>query len=477
MILQDFSGSKILCIGDIILDSYIKGSVNRISPEAPIPVFKLQSESFVLGGAANVARNVVSGGGKCHLISVVGRDKESDILRGIIKKTNNLSVDLVLDKRITTIKKRYFSGQQQLLRVDNEVDSSVSKNCEQKIFKLFEKKVKETDVIILSDYNKGLLTKNLVKKIIFLANKLNKITIVDPKKKSFDFYSGARILTPNLNELLEATNSSIENLKVEDELIKSLSLGLIKKYNFSSIITTRSSNGMTIVSKNGKFNNLSSKALEVYDVSGAGDTVVAYLSLALSKNINLIESAKIANEAAGISVGKLGTACVYKEEVFGPRSSEKKIVSLKDAKSKLGKLRLHNKIGFTNGCFDLIHSGHVGYLKKSKSLCDFLILGLNSDKSIKKLKGNDRPIFNLDERLKLLSNFDFIDLIVVFEDLTPIKLIKTLKPNIIFKGKDYKLQEVVGYNEIQNWNGKVILVDYEKGKSTSNFIQRIKNGT
>ncbi len=477
MVLSNFSNLNILCIGDIILDSYIHGNVNRISPEAPIPVFKYESERFVLGGAGNVARNVVSGGGSCNLISVVGNDEEFKILSRLVQKTKNLKASLILENRKTTLKQRYISGQQQILRVDNETDKAISKSCESKVFNIFKKYIKKSDIVILSDYDKGILTDSLIKKLILFSKKCKKTTIVDPKKKSFDVYAGADVLTPNLNELLKAGNINLKKSSLEEKTIKKLSEEFIKKYNFSSVITTRSSNGMTIVSKAEKTYNLSSKALEVYDVSGAGDTVIAYLSLSLASGMSLVDSAKIANRAAGISVGKLGTTCVFNEEVFENELFEKKIVSQKEAKLFLDKLKPSKKIGFTNGCFDLIHSGHINYLKKSKKYCDILILGLNSDKSVESLKGKNRPILDLDERLKVLSNFEFIDLIIVFNELTPLKLIKDLKPNFLFKGKDYKKKEVVGSKEIQNWNGKTILINYEKEKSTSNIIKRIKNET
>ena len=477
MVLRNFSDLNILCIGDIILDSYIHGKVNRISPEAPIPIFKYESERFVLGGAGNVARNVVSGGGLCTLISVVGDDKEQKVLKKLIRETKNLKAELIFSDRKTSLKQRYISGQQQILRVDNESTKDIGQNCEKRVMEVFKKHIKRTDLVILSDYDKGVLTQRLLKKIILLSKKCNKTTIVDPKKRSFSVYSGSDIITPNLNELLKENNSNLFKHTSEEGLIRKISEELIKQYKFSSIITTRSSNGMTIVSRNNKSHNLSSKALEVYDVSGAGDTVVAYLSLSLASGMNIEESAKIANRAAGISVGKLGTACVFKDEVFENELFEKKIVSTNEAFFLLKKLSSTKKIGFTNGCFDLIHSGHISYLKKSKKYCDILILAINGDESVKKLKGKSRPSLSLDERIKILSSLEFIDLIITFDEPTPLKLIRKLKPDILFKGKDYKIEDVVGSKEILKWGGKTILINYEKNKSTTDIIKRIRNET
>ena len=475
---KEFRNTKILCVGDIILDSYVFGKVGRISPEAPIPILKSLDERFVLGGAGNVARNICAGGGCCHLLSLVGKDQYALTLKELVKKENRLTSDLIIDPtKSTTKKKRYISGQQQILRVDEEDTSDISEKIEVKVLQKFKTLISKYDLLVLSDYNKGLLKESLIQKMIVLANKKRKKIIVDPKKNSFGVYKGATILTPNYNELISASLIKKIKDKSDDFIIERITRSLIRDFKFESIITTRSSKGMSISSKNSGVINLPSNALEVFDVSGAGDTAVAYLSLVLATGSNLIEAANVANKAAGIAVGKFGTASVNASEVFNNNLENKKLMTLEQAKIKIKSLRKKTKIGFTNGCFDLIHSGHVSYLIESKKKCDFLVLALNSDDSIRKIKGNSRPIVNETERIFILSNFPFIDMIILFNERTPLRLIKSLRPLIIFKGNDYSVKDVVGNNEVKKWGGSVKLINYEVGKSTTKIIERIKNGS
>ena len=270
-------------------------------------------------------------------------------------------------------------------------------------------------------------------------------------------------------------NNIQEEIFNTDKMVENLSKQMIRKYSFSNIITTRSSKGMTIISKGRQVINLSSEAKEVFDVSGAGDTVVAYLAVELARGKKIIEAAKIANTAAGIAVGKFGTASVKRNELK-KKEPAGKILSLAEALNHLKEIG-DKKVGFTNGCFDLFHKGHLEFLRKARLGCDFLVLGLNSDSSIKKLKGPYRPIMSQDERAIILANLPFIDLIIIFDDKTPINLIKSIKPMILFKGKDYKLNEVIGADEVIKFGGEIVLLDLIKGKSTTSLIKRIKNGS
>ena len=472
------NNGKVLCVGDLILDHYVHGNIDRISPEAPIPVLKADDRNYnIVGGCGNVARNICSANSKCHLISIVGNDNDGLKIREIIKEIKNLTFNLIIDKnRCTTKKTRYVCENQQILRVDNEIESPISKVLETKIIKLLKNKINDYDVIVLSDYNKGVLTDTLIKKIIKIAQHFKKILIVDPKKKDFSVYAGATFITPNFKELKSCINTfNINSKNNDDNLVIKLSKQIINKFKFKAVITTRSSDGISVVTDVGSFFHLPSEAKEVFDVSGAGDTVLAYLSTSISKGKSLESSVKISNIAAGLAVGKFGTSVVSIGEVDNIKQIKNiKVVTNQNLSKALKDYDSNKIIGFTNGCFDLLHTGHISYLKSAKQKCDILILGLNSDESIRKLKGKNRPIVELKDRVEILSSFPFIDKIVIFDEVTPIKLIKRIKPNIIFKGKDYKKQDVVGFRESKKWQGRVILIDFIKNKSTTNLIERIK---
>ena len=469
---------KILCIGDLILDHYVHGDIDRISPEAPIPILKANDKNYnILGGCGNVARNICSANNKCHLISIVGKDDDGLRLKEIIRRIKNLTSNLIVDPvRCTTKKTRYVCENQQILRVDREMENPISTAIELKIIKLLKKRINDCNVIVLSDYNKGVLTNNLIKRIIKIAKDYKKILIVDPKKKDFSVYAGATFITPNLKELKAATNTlGISTKSNENGLVLKLSKKIINKFDFKAVITTRSSNGISVVTDVGSFFHLPSEAKEVFDVSGAGDTVLAYLSSSISKGESLESSIKISNVAAGLAVAKFGTSVVSIDEIENTKQiKNNKVVTHQDISKILRDYDGEKIIGFTNGCFDLLHTGHISYLKSAKQKCDLLILGLNSDESIKKLKGKNRPIVEQKDRVEILSSFPFVDKIVVFEEATPIKLIKKIKPNVIFKGKDYKKEDVVGFYESKKWQGKVILIDFVENKSTTNLIERIK---
>ena len=467
------SVGKVLCVGDIILDCYSDGRVERISPEAPIPILKLSKyNKKVLGGSGNVARNICAAETKCHLISVVGDDIESKTIISLCKKEKHLSFDLIVDKgRCTTKKHRFVSGNQQILRVDNEDVNSVNENIERKIIEKFTKNIKNSNVVVISDYQKGLLTKKLIAKLIKICNKKGKVIIVDPKNINLGYYKNSTIITPNQKELLGKNENN-----VNDQIIEKVSKKLIREHGFESVITTRGSDGISVVRKNGRNFHIPSKAKEVFDVSGAGDTVVSYIASGIARNEDFNESIELANEAAGIAVGKFGTAVVNRTEMTKTKKIDHKVLSIDYLVNELRSLGSH-KIGFTNGCFDLIHQGHIDYLKKAKEKCDFLIVGLNSDNSVRKLKGKSRPIINHYERSCILSSFEFIDRIVIFDEITPLNIIKKIKPNFIFKGDDYKINQVIGNNEIKKWSGSVILIKCTKNKSSSKIIERIKNGT
>ena len=468
--LDNFKGKRILVIGDVMLDRYIIGEVTRISPEAPVPVIKVSKELHVPGGASNTASNVSSLGGKAYLAGIIGDDNAGKILTDLLKKKNIETNGLVIDKERPTIQKTRVVGQpQQIVRIDYEEDEKVSPEIEEKLIDYIRTILNEIDVVVISDYAKGVVTKNLASNIITLCNESKKPIIVDPKPSNLELFKGATLVTPNQKEasLMTGMENKLENVVVMGEKIKDI-------LN-SNVLITKGEYGSSLIELKGDIIHIPTKAKEVYDVSGAGDTVVAALALSIAAGADLKYAAVIANHAAGIVVGKAGTATTTVKEIlslFEKEESKTKTLDelkdiVKDLKSK-GK-----KIVWTNGCFDILHVGHVKYLQKAKELGDVLILGLNTDESVRKIKGPTRPILKEEERAEMLSALSCIDYIVFFDEETPIIPITELKPDIVVKGSDYKEEDVVGNELMKKTGGRVELVPVVEGFSTTNIIKKI----
>ena len=465
----DFSNKKVLVIGDVMLDIYYKGGVERISPEAPVPVVRVENVIYTIGGAGNVCNNIVNLNGVSYLVGFTGQDENNDILR---KRLTEAKIDfhLVKSDRPTITKMRIVGDHQQIVRVDfedkaPEYSKGEYEELKQNIIKLIEK----SDIIVISDYKKGVCTDDVCKFIIQQSNNKNKKVIVDPKGKDWNKYQNAYFITPNLKELREISNVDILN---ENNEIEKYGFEILKKYNINNLLVTRSEKGMSLIS-NKETQHIPSIAKEVFDVSGAGDTVVATLSLALTNGFNKYEAIKLANSAAGVVVGKLGTVPItldeLEETIFS--NDNKKILPISKLVAKIKILKEKNyKIVFTNGCFDIIHRGHITYLNKAKQLGNILVLGLNSDNSVKRLKGNERPINNQNDRAEVLSSFHFIDYIVIFEEDTPYEILREIKPDILVKGGDYKKDEVIG----REFAGETILIDFVDGYSTTSMINKMK---
>jgi len=463
-------GKWVLVIGDVMLDRYIFGEVTRLSPEAPVPIVEKERESSRMGGAANVAANLVGLGIKTCLSGTLGNDHNGGLLLGLLKANNIAQKGIIKNRFTTTTKTRIIAGHQQIVRIDDEVKNiAISVNETKKIISLINKK---PSVIILSDYAKGFLAPQLTQKIIKLANKLNIPTLVDPKGNNIEKYAGATILTPNKKEASILTNASIsDEILLEKELKK-----LCTKFNVQNIAMTQGKQGIKLVSAR-KINVIpATKLKQVFDVSGAGDTVIAALAAGLIGKLTIHESLELANIAAGIAISKIGTIPVEGHEIINEIDAEQslqvnKIMTLSKLNSCLTKLRSKSfTIGFTNGCFDILHAGHVTYLEKAKNNINYLILGLNSDSSVKKLKGVDRPVINQNDRARVLCSLEAVDAVIIFDEETPIKLIESIKPDFLIKGSDYKIDEVVGHKEIKKWGGKVKLIELLKGRSSSNII-------
>ncbi|EGK8022958.1 D-glycero-beta-D-manno-heptose-7-phosphate kinase [Campylobacter lari] len=453
----DFLSSKkpkILVVGDFMVDHYIWCDCTRISPEAPVMVMKSQKEDKRLGGAGNVYANLKSLGAEVFALGLVGDDESGRFLK------ENLNAKLLVEKdRKTPLKSRVLSHSQQVLRLDDENDFDTK--LEDEIIKEYKKIAKDYDAIVLSDYAKGVLTSKVTKALIEHANTLNLPILIDPKGSDFSKYQNATLLTPNKKEAIQALGvEKIDNL---EKALKKLKDDL----NLTYSIITLSEEGIALFDE--KLHIIPAKALEVYDVTGAGDSVIAMLAYALALKVDIIKACELANDAAAVVVAKVGSVSVSLEEIKNLKkaSFEDKIKS----KEELVKLIQNQKVVFTNGCFDIMHYGHIKYLEKAKKLGDILVVGLNSDESVKKLKGSSRPI-NLEfQRACMLASMYFVDYVVIFDEDTPYELIEFLKPDVLVKGADYKDKEVVGSNLVK----KVELIDFEDGFSTTNIINRIAN--
>ena len=464
---------NILVIGDLMIDHYLWGSCDRISPEAPVQVVNVKKESSVLGGAGNVINNLVTLGSVVDVISVIGNDSVANELKSLLEKIDVPTSNLVVENnRKTSKKSRLIASQQQVLRYDMESINDINENSHKQIIQTLEKNIDKYSSIILSDYGKGVLTTNLTKEIIKIANKNSIKVLVDPKGKDYSKYKGSYTLTPNKKEAMEATNIDIKD---ESSLIEALK-SLKTQCSLEVSLVTLSEQGIAIFDD--ELTIKPTVAREVYDVTGAGDTVIASIAFALGNNLDIKDAIYFANLAAGVVVGKIGSATTTLDEIYEYEYSLHKSNSTSHIKTfdeiKTLSSKLHSqgkKIVFTNGCFDILHVGHVKYLEVAKSYGDVLILGLNADSSVKKLKGPTRPINTQDDRAYILASLESVDYVVIFEEETPYELIKLIKPHVLVKGGDYEGKEVVG----QDIADELKLVQFVDGKSTTNTIKRIQN--
>jgi D-beta-D-heptose 7-phosphate kinase/D-beta-D-heptose 1-phosphate adenosyltransferase len=462
--LARMSGRKIVVVGDIMLDRFIHGSVGRISPEAPVPILCHEGEHNMPGGAANVARNLAHLGIGVTLIGVVGKDQHADILANAIMEEPAISYHpLAAGDRMTTVKTRFTSSGQQILRVDEENKQPIPKSMHQRLIKLVERALKSADVLIISDYDKGIIDHNTAQAMIKLARKAGIRIIADPKKPDPAIYRGTSLMTPNLGELKNMT--SLTANAVSD--IGSAALGLVKSNKMDAMLVTLGPEGMMYVEKNKPPQHAASIAKAVYDVSGAGDTVIASFAAALAGGATSGEAMMLANTAAGLVVGKSGTATAMPGEILAeiaPRytKTEQDILSLAEDWRKK-----RMKIGFTNGCFDQLHPGHIHVLEKAAATCSRLIVGLNSDKSARKLKGPMRPLQSEGRRAAVLASMPMVDGVIIFDEPTPAQLISAITPDVLIKGGEYKADKVIGAKHVRDHGGKVVIVPMRAGFSTT----------
>ncbi|MBT4700896.1 MAG: D-glycero-beta-D-manno-heptose-7-phosphate kinase [Rhodospirillaceae bacterium] len=476
-LVENLSQARVLCVGDLMLDRFVHGSVDRISPEAPIPILQINNEISMPGGAGNVVRNLAALGANVRFITALGNDSAGKELSVMLNSFDRVDPVLVVDTgRTTSIKTRYLAGNQQILRADQESTEALAPELEDTLLSEAVRALKDCDLVVLSDYGKGVLSNDLIQGVIEGAQEAGKPVIVDPKGHEYSRYHGADLITPNLTELEGATRLPVTN----DEEVIAAAEKLIEDHDLSAVLATRSKDGMTLVTKAGEVTHLAAEAREVFDVSGAGDTVVATLGAAMCIEKDLARAAKLANIAAGIVVGKVGTAVAYAKDVIVElhhqeiSSAEAKVLTLEQALDQVGLWRRRKiQVGFANGCFDLLHPGHVSLLAQAKEGCNRLIVGLNSDASVTRLKGEDRPIQPEASRAAVLASLASVDMVVIFSEDTPIELIKAIRPDVLVKGADYTVDKVVGSDVVQSYGGRILLADLEDGHSPTATIKRM----
>lgn len=485
--INKFSQVKALVIGDIMLDKFEYGKVERISPEAPVPVFKFSHEKKMLGGAGNVVANLVSLGCKTTFIGITGKDDNGTEVANLLRKVGAHSHLLKLDNYPTIVKTRLIAGNNHLLRADQEEVLPVVSELLPRFKKILTQAIKNVDIVLVSDYNKGLLTPVTTQLIISICNNFNKTVLVDPKGNDYSKYKGATLVKPNLKEFSEATG--MKYTPTSSDFHNRIKLGadkLFSQYGIKNLLVTLSEHGMVYIpAKNpDEMKQIPTEAKEVFDVSGAGDTSLATLGASIGANIPIKDAMKLANLASGIVVGKLGTATVSADELKTALSNKetpedgwsqkRKIITLKQAENIVSKLKGNKKVvGFTNGCFDCCHLGHLNSFMQAKKLCDVLIVAVNSDASIKRYKGESRPIQDEKTRALLLASLEFIDYVIVFEEDSPLHIVDKLKPDVVAK-EGYTLDKWPEGRLALSYGGKAITLNRLEGYSTSNLVEKMK---
>jgi len=486
LVLQ-LSSAKVIVIGDVMIDHYVHGQVKRVSPEAPVPVLHVSHERYALGGAANVAGNIGALGAHATLLGVVGNDPAALQLYSMLAEAGDISAELITcQNHPTIVKTRYLGDRQQIVRVDREEVTPYPSLTIESLIRRLGSTIEDCDVIVLSDYGKGVLCNSVLTELFALAAKWNKPVIVDPKRVKFQDYAGATYITPNRKELEAAVNLPAES---DDEAFDA-AMKAIEATN-AAILLTRSEKGMALFRKDQEPIHLSTVAKEVFDVSGAGDTVVATLAAALGAGLPIEAGMQLANAAAGVVVAKLGTSVCTKDELINalelarPKHpsrvelSELGPTSWDDARAQRELWRTQGlTVGFANGCFDLLHPGHVTLLLLAAAQVDRLIVAINSDASVRELKGPTRPVQNEMARAAVLMSVKRVDLVTIFSEPTPLELISHLVPDVLFKGSDYTEDAVVGGDIVKAAGGRVALIDLVVGHSTSKLVERAQsNGT
>ncbi|MCK5373711.1 MAG: D-glycero-beta-D-manno-heptose 1-phosphate adenylyltransferase [Alphaproteobacteria bacterium] len=512
-IIERMNGMPILVIGDIMLDRFVYGKVKRISPEGPVPVLSVERENMMLGGAGNTLSNLMHLGCKGRILSIIGEDEKGRILKDVAQESGIDISGLIISKDYPTIvKTRYLAGHQQMLRADYERSLSISKGCIQSILDKAAEAMDGVKAVILSDYGKGLLTSELIKELIAMAHAREIPVLVDPKGTDFSKYASADIIKPNKKELSESTGGMPVDT---DEQVEQAAIQLIKTCDIGVVVATRSQDGMSVIRKkpqtiqNGNdteksldFETIhirSAEDIEVFDVSGAGDTVIATIAAAIGVGSDVVRASLLANVAGSIVVSKVGTASIRAKELLNALSyydlQREMVQNIEtespflapvmkeyEAREEIQRWKARGlKVGFTNGCFDIIHYGHVTYLNDARQQCDRLIVGLNNDASVRLLKGENRPVHDEESRARVISSLGAVDMVVLFgaeergQDNTPRALISQIQPDIFFKGGDYTIDQLPEASIVTNYGGKVEILPVCEGHSTTQSIKKVRS--
>lgn len=471
---------KVAVVGDLILDHYVFGAVSRISPEAPIPVLHVSREEDRLGGAANVAANILSLGGRSTLVGAIGRDEPGTRFRKLAQAAKGLTLDATqTPMRPTVLKTRMVSQNQQMLRVDREIHGALEPGELQDVTGKARKAVDGVGAVVISDYGKGVITPESAQALISAAGKAGIPVIVDPKGRDYSRYKGATAVTPNRSEAEAATGVDCSTLEGVHEAGKKL----CKQLKLKAAVITLSAQGVAVIPARGEMTHFPAQARSVYDVTGAGDTFIASFAMCVAGGADFNTSARIANYAAALKVARFGAVAITREEL------RRSVISAHEGFDHAGKVLTHGelqealgehrkrgeRIVFTNGCFDLLHQGHVTYLNFCRGQGDVVVIGLNSDASVRRLKGPTRPVNEADARARVLAALSDVDYVTVFEDDTPEKLIRKVRPDVLVKGEDWSGKKVAGADFVESSGGRVVFAPLVQGKSTTNLIEKAKS--
>ena len=466
---------RILVLGDAILDKYVWGDSSRISPEAPIPVLQVQGEEFKPGGAGSVCINLRHLEEEVIFCSAVGEDSEAAALRSLLDTAEiDLSGLISSPERVTSLKTRFLARAQQMLRVDREETGAISSELESQLINFLGEQIPQVDLVVVSDYGKGVVTPRITAQVAELCRQHEKKCIADPPKiNDYSSYRGFTLLAPNRSEAEAASGTPIN----DEASLANAAIGLINENDLEYMIITRDRDGISGFDKQGNHFHDQAQVRAVYDVTGAGDMVTSIIGLVLADGGDIEYAVRLANVAAGIEVGKLGVAPVSRQEIKESlvwQSSESKVKTVEELQTVLAQLRVANKkVVLTNGCFDILHPGHVDLLQRARLYGDVLVVAVNSDDSIRRLKGPQRPILAEEERTQMLSAIGSVDFVIVFEEDTPIPLLEALKPEVLVKGAQYSVDQVVGHEVVQGYGGRIELVPHIEGISTTDIVQRV----